>query len=225
MRDITGGSGPHAGQPVATAGTPLAEATGALLLVHGRGGSADEMLGLAELIASPRTAWLAPQAAGHTWYPHRFIEPVEVNEPYLGSALSVLGELVDRVAAGGIPPERIALVGFSQGACLALEFVRWRAQRLGAVIGFSGGLIGDVVAPPLAGVRPFEGMPVLLGCSERDPHIPIGRVHETDAVMRALGAEVVTRVYPGGSHGINEDEVNLARQILAGTVGAGPGAA
>jgi hypothetical protein len=103
MRDVTGGTGPHAGQPVATVGTPLAEATGALILVHGRGGSADEMLGLAELVAPPRTAWLAPQAAGHIWYPHCFIEPVEVNEPYLGSALSMLGELVDRVAAGGRP--------------------------------------------------------------------------------------------------------------------------
>jgi predicted esterase len=222
MRDITGGSGPHAGQPIATAGTPLAEAAGALVLVHGRGGSADEMLGLAELVAPPRTAWIAPQAAGHTWYPHRFIEPVEVNEPHLGSALAVLGELVDRMTAGGIPAERIALLGFSQGACLALEFTRRRAQRLGAIIGFSGGLIGDTVAPAPAGARPFEGMPVLLGCSERDPHIPIGRVQETEAVMRALGAEVVTRVYPGGGHGINQDEVGIARRILARMVGVAP---
>src|SRR3954451_17953552 len=190
MRDVTGGTGPHARQPIAVAGTPLAEAAGALILVHGRGGSADEMLGLAELLAPPRTTWLAPQAAGHTWYPHRFIEPVEVNEPDLGSALSILGDLLDRVAAGGI---------------------------------LSGGLIGDKIAPPTVGARTFEGMPVLLGCSERDPHIPIGRVRETDTVMRALGAEVVTRVYPGGDHGINEDEVNRARQILARMVGA-PGA-
>jgi predicted esterase len=183
------------------------------------------MLGLAELVAPPRTAWLAPQAAGHTWYPHRFIEPVEVNEPHLGSALFALDDLLGQVAAGGIPPERIALLGFSQGACLALEFARRRAQRLGAIIGFSGGLIGDTVALPPAGVQPLQGMPVLLGCSERDPHIPIGRVHETDAVMRALGAEVATRVYPGGDHGINEDEVNLARQILARMIGVVPGAA
>ena len=225
MLDATRGTGPHAGQPIAAAGTPLAEAEGALILVHGRGGSADEMLGLVELLAPPRTVCLAPQAAGHTWYPHRFVEPVEVNEPHLGSALSVLGELLDRVAEAGIPPERTGLLGFSQGACLALEFARRRAQRLGAVIGLSGGLIGDRVAPPPAGARPFEGMPVLLGCSERDPHIPIGRVRETDEVMRALGAEVVTRVYPGGGHGINEDEVDLARRILARVVGAAPGAA
>ena len=105
---------------------------------------------------------------------------------YLGSALSILGDLLDRVTTGGIPPERTALLGFSQGACLALEFARRRVQRLSAVIGLSGGLIGDTVAPPPAGVRPLQGMPVLLGCSERDPHIPIGRVRETDAVMRAL---------------------------------------
>ena len=225
MLDATRGTGPHAGRPIAAAGTPLAEAEGALILVHGRGGSADEMLGLVELLAPPRTVCLAPQAAGHTWYPHRFVEPVEVNEPHLGSALSVLGELLDRVAEAGIPPERTGLLGFSQGACLALEFARRRAQRLGAVIGLSGGLIGDRVAPPPAGARPFEGMPVLLGCSERDPHIPIGRVRETDEVMRALGAEVVTRVYPGSGHGINEDEVDLARRILARVVGAAPGAA
>ncbi len=225
MLDATRGTGPHAGRPIAAAGTPLAEAEGALILVHGRGGSADEMLGLVELLAPPRTVCLAPQAAGHTWYPHRFVEPVEVNEPHLGSALSVLGELLDRVAEAGIPPERTGLLGFSQGACLALEFARRRAQRLGAVIGLSGGLIGDRVAPPPAGARPFEGMPVLLGCSERDPHIPIGRVRETEAVMRALGAEVVTRVYPGGGHGINEDEVDLARQILARMAAAAPRAA
>jgi phospholipase/carboxylesterase len=224
MRDVTKGTGPHTGQPIATAGTPLVEAAGALILLHGRGGSADEMLGLAELVAPPRTTWLAPQAAGHTWYPHRFIEPVEVNEPYLGSALSMLGDLLDRVAASGIPLERIALLGFSQGACLTLEFAWRRAQRLGAVIGLSGGLIGDKIAPLTVGARTFEGMPVLLGCSERDPHIPIGRVRETDTVLRALGAEVVTRVYPGGDHGINEDEVNLARQILSRMIGAVPGA-
>jgi len=173
-----------------------------------------------KLVTPPQTVWLAPQAAGHTWYPHRFIEPVEVNEPYLGSALSVLGDLLDRVAANGIPTERIALVGFSQGACLALEFVRRRAQRLGAVIGFSGGLIGDTVAPPPPSARPFEGMPVLLGCSERDPHIPIGRVYETDAVMRSpsmvngtkttLPASRATPLPPKATSAISSSTVRIA---------------
>jgi phospholipase/carboxylesterase len=215
MRDVTGGTGPHAGQPIARAGAPPGEAAAALILVHGRGGDAEEMLGLAELVAPATLACFAPQAVGSTWYPYRFTEPVARNEPYLSSALSVLDDLVDRLVGDGVPAERIALLGFSQGACLALEFARRRAQRLGAVIGLSGGLIGDRVAPPPAGARPFEGMPVLLGCSERDPHIPIGRVRETDEVMRALGAEVITRVYPGAGHGINEDEVGIARRILA----------
>jgi phospholipase/carboxylesterase len=225
MRDITGGTGPHAGQPIAVSDAPPDKATEALILVHGRGGDAAGMLRLAGLLAPPGTLCLAPQAAGHTWYPHRFTEPVSRNEPHLGSALSVLGDLVDRVVDAGLPPGRIALLGFSQGACLALEFFLRRAQRLGAVIGFSGGLIGEAVAMPPAGAKPFGGLAVLLGCSERDPHIPLGRVRETEAVLRALGAEVATRIYPGGSHDINEDELGLARRLLARLAGAAPGAA
>lgn len=225
MRDVTGGTGPHAGRPIAAAGASPGDAAGALILVHGRGGDAADMLGLAELVAPPRTVCLAPQAAGHTWYPHRFTEPVARNEPHLGSALSVLDDLVDRAAEAGLPPERIALLGFSQGACLALEFVRRRGRRLGAVIGLSGGLIGETLAPAPPDARPFEGMPVLLGCSERDPHIPLGRVRETEAVLSALGAEVTTRIYPGGGHGINEDELGLTRRLLARVVGAAPGTA
>ena len=225
MRDISGGVGPHAGQTVVVAGTPLSEATRALIMVHGRGGNAADMLGLAELVAPTGTLCFAPQAAGHTWYPHSFTEPVARNEPHLGSALSVLGDLVDRVAGAGLPSERIALLGFSQGACLALEFVLRRRKRLGALIGLSGGLIGDAVATPPVAARPFDGMPVLLGCSERDPHIPLGRVRETEAVLRALGAEVATHIYPGGSHGINEDEMSLVRRLLARVAGAPPGAA
>lgn len=225
MRDVTGGMGPHAGQPIAVSGAPPDTATEALILVHGRGSDAAGMLGLAGLLAPPGTLCLAPQAAGHTWYPHRFTEPISRNEPHLGSALSVLGDLVDRVVDAGLPPERIALLGFSQGACLALEFALRRAQRLGALIGFSGGLIGEAVAIPPACTKLFGGMPVLLGCSERDPHIPLGRVRETEAVLRALGAEVATRIYPGGSHDINEDELGLARRLMAQVAGAAPGAA
>ena len=223
--DVAGGTGPHAGRPVMRAGAPLGDAAAALVLVHGRGGSAADMLGLAGVLAPPVTLCLAPQADGHTWYPHRFTEPVARNEPYLSSALSVLSDLVDRLVRGGLPADRVALLGFSQGACLALEFTRRREQRLGAVIGLSGGLIGETVAPPPPGARPLGGMPVLLGCSERDPHIPIGRVRETEAVMRALGAGVTARIYPGGGHGINEDEVGLVRRLLAQIAGAPPCAA
>ncbi|HEY0419263.1 MAG TPA: dienelactone hydrolase family protein, partial [Acetobacteraceae bacterium] len=206
MADLTGGTGPHSGRPIARAGAPLTVARAVLILLHGRGGSGADMLGLAGHVAGPEIACLAPQASGDTWYPYRFTEPVARNEPYLSSALSVVGDLVDRLAGSGLAAERIGLLGFSQGACLALEFAVRRAERLGAVIGLSGGLIGETVSPPAALGRPLGGMPVLLGCSEHDPHIPIGRVRETDEVMRALGGEVVTRIYPGGSHGINEDE-------------------
>ena len=223
--DVAGGTGPHAGRPIIRAGAPLGDAAAALVLVHGRGGAAADMLGLAKAVAPPRTLCLAPQAAGHTWYPYRFTEPVARNEPHLSSALSVLGDLVDQLVEGGLPADRIALLGFSQGACLALEFVRRRAQPLGAVIGLSGGLIGEAVASPPPGARPLRGTPVLLGCSERDPHIPLGRVRETEAVMRALGAEVTARVYPGGGHGINEDEIGLGRRLLAQVAGAAPSTA
>lgn len=224
MRDVAGGMGTHAGRPIATTGAPAA-ATGALVLVHGRGGDAADMLGLAELVAPPGTLRLAPQAAGNTWYPRRFTEPVARNEPHLSSALSVLDDLMDRLVGDGFAADRIALLGFSQGACLALEFARRRAERFGAVIGLSGGLVGEAVAPPPPGARPLGGMPVLLGCSERDPHIPLGRVRETKAVLRALGAEVTARIYPGNAHGINEDELGFARRLLARAVGAAPGAA
>ena len=215
MRGNTGGVGPHASQPIAVAGTPLLGAGRALILVHGRGSDAVDMLDLADLVASPGTFCLAPQAAGRTWYPNRFTEPVARNEPHLGSALSVLGDLVNQLMNAGLPPERIALLGFSQGACLALEFALRRAQRLGAVVGFSGGLIGETVVTPATGTRPFGGMPVLLGCSEHDPHIPLGRVRETEAILRALGAEVATRISPGSGHQINGDEIGLAGRLLA----------
>ena len=206
-------TGPHAGQPVATAGAKLDAAAGALILVHGRGGDAAGMLDLGRLVAGPDIACLAPQAAGNSWYPLRFIEPVARNEPHLSSALTVLGGLVDHLAASGIPQGRIALLGFSQGACLALEFAARRGARLGAVIGLSGGLIGAAVAvPPDAALA---GLPVLLGCSERDPHIPLARVKETETALLAVGAKVVTRIYPGGGHDVNDDEIGLAKGMLA----------
>jgi predicted esterase len=223
VRDVAGGTGPHAGLPIAMAGAPLGGAEGVLILVHGRGGDAGGMLRLARLVAPPGVACLAPQASGNTWYPYRFIEPVARNEPHLSSALSVLDDLLDRVIGDGLPAGRIALLGFSQGACLALEFAVRRAQRLGAVIGLSGGLIGETVAREVVtDPRPLDGMPVLLGCSRHDPHIPIGRVRETETAMRALGAEVVTRIYLGGGHGINEDEVGITRRILARMAEATP---
>jgi predicted esterase len=213
MRPLTGGSGPHEGQPVATAGAKLAEAHAAIVLLHGRGGDAASMLGFSDVIAGPRFAAFAPQAAEHTWYPLRFIEPPFRNEPYLSSALSVVRDLVDQLLAAGMPGERIVLAGFSQGACLALEAASRHTGPLGGALGFSGGLIGDDVS---SAVRPqHPGLPVLLGCAERDPHIPAARVLETARVFEGLGAKVETRLYPGASHEIVADEIARAKRLLA----------
>ena len=185
MTLITSGVGPHAGRPVATAGAPIDGAKAALILVHGRGGNAPEMLGLVPRVAGPVVACLAPAAAGHTWYPHRSTEPTSRNEPDLSSALSMLGGLVDDLVARGLPEGRIAILGFSQGACLALEYALRRGRRLGAILGLSGALIGDVITAPSDAGQPFTGMPVLLGCSEREAHIPLTRARETEAVLQS----------------------------------------
>jgi phospholipase/carboxylesterase len=213
MADVTGGVGRHAGQTVARIGPPVTEAAGALILLHGRGGHADGMLDLARLLVGPEVACLAPRAAGHVWYPRRFIEPIAGNEPDLSSALSVVESLVRGLRDSGIAAGRIGLAGFSQGACLALEFTR-RVGGVGGVLGFSGGLIGEGPGQPGA-ADALAGVPVFLGCSERDPHIPLSRVHETATVLTAMGAEVTTRIIPGAGHAVTEDEVVAGRLLLA----------
>jgi len=205
---------PHQGQPLLSAGVPLAQARAALILVHGRGASAQDILGLSGVLAMPELAFLAPQARANTWYPQRFLAPLAANEPYLSSALQAVAEVVARVEAAGIPRERTALLGFSQGACLALEFSARHAARWGGVFGLSGGLIGpDGASRDDPGS--LAGTPVFLGCSDVDPHIPLARVEETADVMRRLGGEVVVRIYPGMGHTINRDEIAIVRKILA----------
>lgn len=205
---------PHQGLPLAAAGKPLAEARGAVILIHGRGASAESILELAAYLPQPDLAWLAPQAADSTWYPYSFLAPLEKNEPYLSSALARVTEVVALAEAAGLPPERIFLGGFSQGACLASEFVARNARRHGGLIAFSGGLIGPDGTPrDYAGS--LSGMPVFIGCSDVDPHIPVGRVHETAAVLARLGATVDSRIYPRMGHTINQDEMDAAAALLA----------
>ncbi|MEJ1158707.1 alpha/beta hydrolase [Prosthecomicrobium sp. N25] len=209
-----GVTGPHRGLAVHTAGAPLGAASAAVILVHGRGADASDMMDLARHLAAPGIAFLAPEAQGRTWYPYRFIEPVERNEPWLGSALAVVGGLVAAVEAEGIGAERIVLGGFSQGACLALEFAARNPRRYGGLIGLSGGLIG----PPgttWPAAASFEGTPVLLGCSDVDPHIPLARVKETAGVFAAGGAAVDERIYPGMGHSVNRDELDAATALVA----------
>jgi predicted esterase len=206
--------GPHQGQPVLAAGEPLERARAAMVLVHGRGATAQDILTLAVELNQPGFVYLAPQAANNTWYPYSFLAPIERNQPYLSSALATLGQVLAHVAAAGIPAERTFLLGFSQGACLATEFAARNAQRYGGLVGLSGGLIGPDGTPrdyPGA----LDGTPVFLGCSDVDPHIPAARVQHSAEVLRRLGGDVTARLYPGMGHTVNEDEIEAVRGIMA----------
>lgn len=190
------------------------EARLSVILVHGRGDSASGILGLAQAVGIADVAYLAPDAAGHTWYPESFLAPLDRNEPYLGSALRCVARLLDALGAQGAPPERIVLMGFSQGACLSLEFAARHARRYAGVVALSGGLIG----PP--GIRyrydgAFGGTPVFIGCSDIDPHIPVERVRESADVCRRMGALVDERIYPSMGHTINADELAAVAALLA----------
>lgn len=209
---------PHENQPVLRAGQPLSEARAAVILVHGRGATAENILELADYLPHPSLAYLAPQAAGNTWYPYSFLMPMEQNEPYLSSALARLAALLAEVERAGIPAERVVLAGFSQGACLASEFVARQARRYGGLLAFSGGLIGPPGTPrTYAGA--LDGTPVFLGCSDVDPHIPLARVNETAEVLTRLGAVVDKRIYPRLGHTINQDEIEAAAALVAAVGG------
>jgi phospholipase/carboxylesterase len=204
---------PHRNQPVLQRGTPLNAAKGAVVLLHGRGASADDILGLAQDFDLPDLAYLAPEAAEHTWYPYSFLSPIEQNQPWLDSALKLVGETVQRATAAGIERQNVAIVGFSQGACLATEFVVRNATRYGGLVAFTGGLIG----PPGAKFSysgELSGTPCFLGAGDRDPHVPWKRVEESAAVLSDLGAAVTLRRYPGLPHTINQDEIDHAKIIL-----------
>jgi predicted esterase len=205
---------PHANQPVLRRGPETAAARLAVILVHGRGDSAAGILGLADAFDAPDVMWLAPQAAGHAWYPYSFLAPIPQNEPGLTSGLAVIGHLVETLGAEGIPPDRIVLMGFSQGACLAQEFAARHARRYHAIVGLSGGLIGPP-GTPRDYHGSFDGTPVFLGCSDVDAHIPVERVHESAGVFRRMGAAVDERIYPGMGHTVDADEIAAVAALLA----------
>jgi predicted esterase len=208
---------PHHGQRVLAAGVPLDKAAAAVILLHGRGASAEDILSLAQHFYRDDVAYIAPDAAGNTWYPLPFTAPVEQNEPYLGSALRLVHAIVHSLEEEGVPAERTMLLGFSQGACLALEYSARQPRRYGGIVGLSGGLIGvDAMQNQYAG--DFAGTPVLLGCSDVDPHIPVKRVRDTSAIFRAMGAGVDLRLYPNFGHSVNEDEIGRAKEMLDAVV-------
>ncbi len=207
----------HQREPFSLAGQTLEQAQAALILLHGRGADAASILLLAEELYHPAYAYLAPQAANNTWYPYTFLAPMQQNEPWLSSALARVGEVVTLVEAAGIPAERIVLGGFSQGACLASEYMARNARRYGGLLAFSGGLIGPPKTPR-AYAGSLDGTPVFLGCSDMDAHIPKERVEETAAVLAGLDAQVTLRFYPGMGHTINRDEINQARTLIQSTL-------
>lgn len=204
---------PHGGQPVRTAGTPLAGARVAVVMVHGRGASAESILTLAPVLAMDGVAFLAPQAAGGTWYPFGFMSVIEKNEPGITSGMRAIQRVLDQISAAGIPAERTMLLGFSQGACLSTEFAARHARRYAGVACLSGGLIGPD-GTPRDYPGSLDGTPVFLGCSDVDGHIPAQRVRESAQVLRRLGGEVTMRLYPGMGHEVNDDEIAAVRAML-----------
>ncbi len=205
---------PHAGQPVLTTGRPLGQGRAAMIMIHGRGAGPENILDLAAALPHPDFTYLAPAAAGGTWYPFSFMASTEKNEPGITSGLATIHRLVEEVVEKGIPRSRIILLGFSQGACLASAYAARNATRFGGIVVFSGGLIG-----PAGTVWTFEGnfagTPAFLGCSDVDAHIPAARVRESAAVFRRMGAEVTERIYPGMGHLVSEDEIAFTRGLMA----------
>lgn len=205
---------PHGQQPMVTRGRPLGEGRVAVIMIHGRGASPSNILDLVPSFEQPDATYLAPGAAGGTWYPYSFLSPIERNEPGITSGIAVIHALIDDAVSKGVPTERIVLLGFSQGACLASTAAQRRPTRYGGVIVYSGGLIG----PPgtqWAERGSFAGTPVFFGCSDSDAHIPEERVHQSAAAFERMGATVTTRIFPGMGHLVNDEEIAFARDLLA----------
>lgn len=204
---------PHRDQPVLQGGAPLVEAAGVLVLLHGRGGSAQDMLALARDLDRPRFTWFAPEAAGRQWYPYSLLEKPGRNQSHLSSALTLLKRILEKVEAADVTLDRVVLLGFSQGACVALEFAARNARRYGGLVALSGALLGPEGTP-----RDYPGSlaqtPVFLGCGDVDPHVPKRRVDETAAVFERLEATVTKCIYSALAHTINPDEITRARGML-----------
>src|SRR3982751_3826455 len=212
---------PHAGQRVLHAGAPLDTARAAMIMIHGRNAGPENILELSDVFDRPKFAYLAPAAAGGTWYPNSFMAPRELNEPGISSGLAVIESLVGTIIRRGFAAERIMLLGFSQGACLTSEFSIRHPRRYGGVMALSGGLIGPPGTTWDDVTTSLEGTPVFLGCSDVDPHIPAERVRESEAVFRRLGAAVTRKLYPGMGHTVSGDEIEIVQRVMDGVLSAG----
>lgn len=204
---------PHSETPVVHAGHELSGAGCAVLLLHGRGGSAEDILGLADAFYNKRISFLAPQAANNTWYPNSFLAPVEQNEPWLSSAIAKVGGLVQRCLSGGVPHDKIVICGFSQGACLATEFVARYPARYGALIAFTGGLVGPSDSE-LQHEGSLSGTTAMLSSGDPDPHVPWSRVKASALELERMGARVQLLRHPGRPHTITDHELEVARSLI-----------
>jgi phospholipase/carboxylesterase len=198
---------------IVTAGKKIETANKALIMLHGRGASAQDILSLAAYLNVEEFALIAPQATNYTWYPLSFLAPRNQNEPWLSSALSVLDEIVKDINTAGIADDHIYFAGFSQGACLTLEYISCNARRWGGAAAFTGGLIGENV--DLKNYKgDFKNMPVFIGTSDPDPHVPVERVHETSKILLGMNASVTEKIYLNMGHTINEDEIEKATTLI-----------
>ncbi len=196
-----------------TAGKDLKTASKVLIMVHGRGGSAEDILSLTDHLHVKDFALLAPQATNNTWYPYSFLAPASQNEPWLSSALNILKEIVADLEAKGIRKANIYFLGFSQGACLTLEFVTRNAAKYGGVVAFTGGLIGDKINTANYSGN-FSSTPIFIGSSDPDPHVPVERVNESAAILEGMNATVTKKIYKGMGHTINQDEITEANRLI-----------
>ena len=196
------------------AGTPIEKATGVLILLHGRGGSAEDMIGLGRALTNDRLALLAPQAPGQTWYPYSFLAPRQQNEPYLSSALKQVEAALAKATSAGLAISRVGLCGFSQGACLATEFVARHPQRYAGLLAFTGGLIGPL-EEPISLTGDLAGTPVLLSSGDPDPHVPWKRVQQSGELLTSIGGQVMLQRFPGRPHTILPEEIEQGKKLLS----------
>lgn len=198
---------------VVTAGKKISDAKKALIMTHGRGGSAEDILSLANYLSIDDFALLAPQATNNTWYPYSFLVKPSENEPWLSSAFDLLEEVVKDIHAAGIGNTNIYFLGFSQGACLTLEFVTRNAAKYGGVAAFTGGLIGDKIYTENY-IGDFSGTPIFIGTSDPDPHVPVERVNATAEILKNMNATVTKKIYKNMGHTISQDEIESVNQLI-----------
>lgn len=198
---------------IISSGAPLNKAEKAIVMLHGRGASAEDIISLSEYLNIGDYSVIAPQATNNSWYPYSFLSPPEKNEPWLSSALELLSEIVEDIAAQGIKYENIFFVGFSQGSCLALEFAARNARKYGGVAAFTGGLIGDKIYSDNYKGN-FEKTQVFIGTSDPDQHVPVERVKETSRLLEKMNADVLLKIYGNMGHTINRDEIDSVNDFI-----------